>query len=87
MSRQNGVLNAGRGNPNWLLSRPRKAFFLLGQFAVSESERKVYDGPLGIATSPASAGVAGRFLDFVEANKADAGAEVLKHYLVIFVEE
>lgn len=73
-------LNAGRGNPNWLLSRPRKAFFLLGQFAVSESERKVYDGPLGIATSPASAGVAGRFLDFVEANKADAGAEVLKHY-------
>ena len=31
-------LNAGRGNPNWLLSRPRKAFFLLGLFAASEAE-------------------------------------------------
>ena len=36
-------LNAGRGNPNWLLSFPRKAFFLLGQFAVSEAERSPYD--------------------------------------------
>ena len=26
------LLNAGRGNPNWVLSYPRKAFFLLGEF-------------------------------------------------------
>lgn len=73
-------LNAGRGNPNWLLSRPRKAFFLLGMFAVSESERKVYDGALGIASSPTQEGVAKRYLAFLDANKADEGAEVLSHY-------
>ena len=26
-------LNAGRGNPNWVATEPREAFFLLGQFA------------------------------------------------------
>ena len=33
------LLNAGRGNPNWLLSYPRKAYFLLGEFAMSETDR------------------------------------------------
>ena len=27
------MLNAGRGNPNWISTVPREAFFLLGQFA------------------------------------------------------
>jgi aspartate 4-decarboxylase len=31
-------LNAGRGNPNWVALAPRAAFFLLGQFAVAESD-------------------------------------------------
>lgn len=73
-------LNAGRGNPNWLLSRPRKAFFLLGLFAVSEAERKVYDGSIGIAASPVQDGVSSRYLEFIDAHKDNAGAEVLKHY-------
>lgn len=73
-------LNAGRGNPNWLLTRPRKAFFLLGLFAAAEAERKMYDTALGIAASPSSEGVAKRFLDFTEAHKEDEGAEVLRHY-------
>ena len=73
-------LNAGRGNPNWLLTRPRKAFFLLGLFAAAEAERKMYDTELGIAASPSSEGVAKRFLDFTEAHKEDEGAEVLRHY-------
>src|SRR5688572_8519529 len=30
---QSAFLNAGRGNPNWVATRPRDAFFLLGQFA------------------------------------------------------
>ena len=30
-------LNAGRGNPNWVATEPREAFFLLGQFAVTEA--------------------------------------------------
>ena len=42
-------LNAGRGNPNWVATEPREAFFLLGQFAITECKR-VLDLP------PASAG-------------------------------
>ena len=26
------MLNAGRGNPNWIAPTPREAFFLLGNF-------------------------------------------------------
>ena len=34
-------LNAGRGNPNWVATTPREAFFLLGQFALEESQARV----------------------------------------------
>ena len=40
-------LNAGRGNPNWVATRPREAFFALGQFAVTES-RRVMNHPAGL---------------------------------------
>ena len=30
------MLNAGRGNPNWIATEPREAFFLLGQFGLCE---------------------------------------------------
>ena len=36
---QIAYLNAGRGNPNWIATEPRSAFFLLGQFAITESQR------------------------------------------------
>ena len=42
--RRNKFLNAGRGNPNWIATTPREAFFLLGQFALEESKR-VWDEP------------------------------------------
>ena len=32
-------LNAGRGNPNWVTTEPRQAFFLLGKWALDESAR------------------------------------------------
>jgi len=44
-------LNAGRGNPNWVATEPREAFFLLGQFAVVEC-RRVLDLPPGSAVCP-----------------------------------
>ena len=31
------MLNAGRGNPNWISTVPREAFFLLGQFGLEGS--------------------------------------------------
>ena len=52
-------LNAGRGNPNWIATEPREAFFLLGQFAVTESKR-VLDLPPGVGGMPKAKGIAAR---------------------------
>jgi aspartate 4-decarboxylase len=57
---QSAFLNAGRGNPNWVATTPREGFFLLGQFAVTES-RRVMDHPAGIGGMPQAAGIATRF--------------------------
>lgn len=73
-------LNAGRGNPNWLLSFPREAFFTLGEFAMSEANRTVYDAPIGIVASPSQDGIAKRFEDFLSANADKIGAKVLRHF-------
>lgn len=80
-------LNAGRGNPNWLLTRPRRAFFLLGDFAVEEAERRMYDEPMRIAASPTQKGVAERFLAFLDSNKNNVGSEVLRHYYTYMTTE
>src|SRR5215469_14192011 len=52
-------LNAGRGNPNWIATKPREAFFLLGQFAITESGR-VMNLPAGVGGMPQAPGVAAR---------------------------
>src|SRR4051812_22111371 len=52
-------LNAGRGNPNWIATEPREAFFLLGQFAIVESKR-VLDLPPGVGGMPKAEGSADR---------------------------
>ena len=44
---QSAILNAGRGNPNWIATEPREGFFLLGQFAITESKR-VMEHPAGV---------------------------------------
>src|SRR3981189_2231469 len=57
---QSAFLNAGRGNPNWIATTPREGFFLVGQFAVTESKR-VLEHPAGIGGMPQASGVAARF--------------------------
>lgn len=52
-------LNAGRGNPNWIATGAREAFFLLGQFAIGES-RRVMAHPAGIGGMPQARGIAAR---------------------------
>lgn len=76
----NTLLNAGRGNPNWILTYPREAFFLLGQFAVAESRRTPYDESIGISGLPQQEGIAGRFEAFMDANKDTIGGKVLRHF-------
>ncbi|MBD5415358.1 MAG: bifunctional aspartate transaminase/aspartate 4-decarboxylase [Bacteroides sp.] len=71
-------LNAGRGNPNWILTYPRKAFFTLGEFAMDEADRTAYDTELGIMASPTQQGVAKRFVDFLDRRKDETGVRVLR---------
>src|ERR1700741_3384650 len=70
-------LNAGRGNPNWVATEPREAFFLLGQFAVAESKR-VFDLPPGVGGMPKAQGSAARMAAWLEKQRAMPGAEFLQ---------
>src|SRR5579864_5325212 len=56
---QSAFLNAGRGNPNWIATKPREGFFLLGQFAITES-KLVMHHPAGVGGMPQAKGIAGR---------------------------
>ena len=56
---QSAFLNAGRGNPNWIATTPREGYFLLGQFALTESKR-VMDHPAGLGGMPQAEGIANR---------------------------
>lgn len=79
-SSTNAFLNAGRGNPNWLLSWPRHAFFLLGQFALEEADRVSYDTAVGIVESPKIKGLGDRLHQFITKNKDKTGATLLLEY-------
>ena len=57
------MLNAGRGNPNWIATAPREAFFLLGNFGLEEC-RRTFDLPEGFAGLPQKPGIAQRFEEF-----------------------
>ena len=70
-------LNAGRGNPNWVATEPREAFFLLGQFAVVESKR-VLDLPPGVGGMPKGAGIASRLEAWLAKHSDMPGAEFLQ---------
>ena len=71
------MLNAGRGNPNWIATTPREAFFLLGKFGLEECRRVMYL-PVGIAGIPQKDGIAARFETFLKTNHSQPGAELLK---------
>ena len=71
------MLNAGRGNPNWIATTPREAFFLLGQFGLEEC-RRVMNLPEGIAGIPQKEGIASRFEAFLKKNNATHGAKLLE---------
>ena len=69
-------LNAGRGNPNWVATEPREAFFLLGQFAVTESKR-VLDLPPGVGGMPKAPGIAFRLETWLQKHEDMPGAPFL----------
>jgi aspartate 4-decarboxylase len=73
---QSAFLNAGRGNPNWIATTPREGFFLLGQFAITESKRVMEQSP-GIGGMPQPKGIAGRLDAWLAKHMDMPGAEFL----------
>ena len=74
---QVAYLNAGRGNPNWIATEPRSAFFLLGQFAITESQRTM-NRPGGLGGMAKAPGIAARLTSWIDGHDNLPGAELLR---------
>ena len=72
------LLNAGRGNPNWVATKPREAFFLFGSFALSECRRSLDDPVAGLAGMPQMKGISERFELWLHQHEDQPGAEFLR---------
>ena len=70
------MLNAGRGNPNWVAVFPRLAFSILTIFAIEEAHL-VMSRP-GIAGAPDSNGMGERFMDFCKRKAEQRGTQLLE---------
>ncbi|MCK5808108.1 bifunctional aspartate transaminase/aspartate 4-decarboxylase [bacterium] len=70
------LINAGRGNPNWVATVPREAFFKLGEFALHEAQRgfQKYDNFGGVAQIK---GISQRFQDYFKDKKEFNGVKLL----------
>ncbi|MHA6760089.1 bifunctional aspartate transaminase/aspartate 4-decarboxylase [Streptacidiphilus sp. PAMC 29251] len=73
------MLNAGRGNPNWIATGPREAYFALGAFALTESRRVWTADNLG--GMPELHGTAARFDAYAAAHPELPGITLLKDCL------
>ena len=71
------ILNAGRGNPNFLATVPRYAFWQLGLFAMSESELNSALLPADVGGFPQREGIEERFRLFLSENEGVAGISFL----------
>lgn len=67
------VLDAGKGQPNWLATTPRHAFHLLGRFAVGEARRHAENPDAG--WDPDLAGVDARLSAFLDDDAGSGHAE------------
>jgi aspartate 4-decarboxylase len=79
-------LDAGRGNPNWIATTPREAYFLFGRFGVEESKR-VWDEPDLGGMPRRGDGIGGRLDAFLKRNASDSGAALLKKMIDYGVEK
>lgn len=67
------MLNAGRGNPNFLATLPRRAFFRLGLFATSEAELSYSYMPHGVGGLPQVDGIEARFERYTAEHRDQPG--------------
>jgi len=75
------MLNAGRGNPNFLATLPRRAFFQLGLFATTEAELSYSYMPHGVGGLPHIDGIEARFERFTAENRDKPGVAFLARSL------
>lgn len=75
------MLNAGRGNPNFLATLPRRAFFRLGLFATAEAELSYSYMPHGVGGLPQIAGIESRFERFTSEHRDQPGVLFLARAL------
>jgi len=73
------LLNAGRGNPDWLAVAPREAFFLLGGFAIALARAARGSREPGAATS--KDGIAARFRLYLRGLPVSPGRALLRSVL------
>jgi len=72
------MLDAGRGNPNWVATTPRHGFFQLGLFALAEAERSFTDMEhFGGYTR--TEGLKARFDQFIQDHAGVAGIDFLQN--------
>jgi len=83
---QSAFLNAGRGNPNWIATTPREGYFLLGQFAITESKR-VMEHPAGIGGMPRAQGIAVRLEAWLAKHSDMPGASFLSQMVPFTVKK
>jgi aspartate 4-decarboxylase len=72
------MLNAGRGNPNWIATTPREAFILLTEFGLSECRRTRNEPEIGLAGMPSRPGIGKRLRSFLAKRSRAPGAALLK---------
>ncbi|MDF3884858.1 bifunctional aspartate transaminase/aspartate 4-decarboxylase [Cupriavidus basilensis] len=71
------MLNAGRGNPNFLATVPRHGFWQLGLFAMTESERSFSYLAEGVGGFPRRSGIEERFDLFARYHRDTPGVRFL----------
>ncbi|SHH24202.1 bifunctional aspartate transaminase/aspartate 4-decarboxylase [Ferrimonas marina] len=72
------LLDAGRGNPNFLAVNPRRAFLRLGDFSMQEAERAYAYLDAGFGGIPDTDGIVGRFDTFVQESGQQPGVQFLQ---------
>lgn len=72
------MLNAGRGNPNFLATLPRQAFFEWGQFALIEAERSFSFLSVGLGGFPVREDIESRIYSFVQQRNTPGGQFIRK---------
>ncbi len=71
------MLNAGRGNPNFLATEPRHGFFQFGLFAMTEAERSFIYMPEGVGGFPQREGIEARFEIFAKTHAHVPGVKFI----------